>query len=1031
MSIGSLFKSIGTRFIKVVGEPQESYGVIFVYLMAVITMLMGFLFGVFECLGGQYCKAILDAVIVVVFLGIIIQVYVSKSIKIAKVFEVIAIAFFFLYNFGLGLDHFGFVWSYCFPIFALSLLGSFWGTVLTFGYMTCAVVEVIVLHKFGIDTKFTMPDMLRFVGSYSALSLGMVLYERVRSGNQALLFSKNRQLENALVHAREGTEMLKGLASSASDLISLSSVDAVFNYAGETLSKMVPHSIIVVNSVDESLGIVRVRKIYGLEKSLLFKVQKLLKFDLEDASFPLEPRFRDIFSTGCFYEFPEGLGGFSKSALSRPITKSIEALLGISTVNTIGLIRGDKIYGAIHLFCFKKMKIIDTHFIDTFVRQAATVIERLNAENDLSIRMSFQKALFNTIPNAVFYKDAKGRYLGCNGAFESVMGVKEAEIVGKTVEELWAQHQAEHYRDHDNELLENGGTQTYEGFIKAKDQQVRDVLFSKATFSDGSGRIAGLIGSLIDITEIKQARFTAEEANVAKSRFLANMSHEIRTPMNGIIGMSDLLLETTLDADQRDFLLTIRSSSEALLSIVNDILDFSKIEAGKLSIDTAPVDLTAVVRDVSMIMAVKSSEKKIDYTVSIDPLIPRIIYCDEGRLRQVLVNIIGNAIKFTDQGCVNVVVTKEMMGPSLTVIKFSISDTGVGIPSDRIGELFNPFTQVDASSKRRFGGTGLGLSISKRLVELMGGDIGLESFTTQGNQGSRFWFTIPLSVNAASASITAQPQIPAHGVLKEVASSPVTMSLDLKKGSITTVLLAEDNAINRRVAIAMLEKLGLIVDSVENGHEAVGMITKNKYDLVFMDIQMPVMDGFEAIESIRKGLAGKANETIPIIAMTANAMKGDRERCLSVGASDYVSKPVRLLDIIASIKRMLSPDSVCQPVEQVKAQTREVVFDRIGALERLGNDKELFNESINLFMLRAGEYVNKIEAAVKANNPDDTCMQSHSLKGAAGLVGAVRLAQLLGMLENAARRKETSVFIGQFVEIKQEFEKVIAEMRKE
>lgn len=194
---------------------------------------------------------------------------------------------------------------------------------------------------------------------------------------------------------------------------------------------------------------------------------------------------------------------------------------------------------------------------------------------------------------------------------------------------------------------------------------------------------------------------------------------------------------------------------------------------------------------------------------------------------------------------------------------------------------------------------------------------------------------------------------------------------------------------------------------------------------------MPVMDGFEAIESIRKGLAGKANETIPIIAMTANAMKGDRERCLSVGASDYVSKPVRLLDIIASIKRMLSPDSVCQPVEQVKAQTREVVFDRIGALERLGNDKELFNESINLFMLRAGEYVNKIEAAVKANNPDDTCMQSHSLKGAAGLVGAVRLAQLLGMLENAARRKETSVFIGQFVEIKQEFEKVIAEMRKE
>jgi len=797
----------------------------------------------------------------------------------------------------------------------------------------------------------------------------------------------------------------------------------------------------------------------------------------------------------------------------------------------------------------------ETGAVSHYVAIKQDITERKQADERIAASERMIRTILDLLPQRVFWKDREGRYLGCNRIFLEDTGMKD--VVGLTDYDMpWKREEAEFYCLCDRRVMENNRPEL--SIVETQRNAVGEdvwLLTNKSPFHDAHDQVVGVIGTYHDITTIKKAeleitraRDAAEAANRAKSDFLANMSHEIRTPMNGIIGMTELTLTTELTPDQRDQLNTVRECADSLLTLLNDILDLSKIEAGKLDLESTNFDLINTVETAVSVLAARAMEKNLEVICSIDPDTPRYVQGDSLRLRQVLLNLMGNAVKFTDHGEIIVGTKVESARDGKAALYFFVSDTGIGIPQDRLTSIFESFTQVDSATTRKFGGSGLGLTISQRIVEMMGGAIKVES---ELGEGSTFSFRIefpwtesnaiknlpaPLAIpselptlsgkrvlvvddnqtnlrviklmleswgcesavvsggrealaelrNARKAGlsyaialldvqmpemdgielarrITADDSInnikviflssvgSRHDIGSEglkhanaFVSKPVRQSALMDTmiavlsptseqvladssartaekpdmSSLTSdesvpapenesrrpvVLLVEDNAVNLRVAGGILRNLGCDVREAENGSRALVMLARNRFDLVFMDVQMPVMDGLEATRRIRGDHRWR---TLPIIAMTAHAMKGDRERCLVAGMSDYVAKPVRIEGVKAIIEKWL-PNEQNGQAERSYAENSpspernhsQSVIDVAQVLENLGGDSELFGEVLKTFLDSIPEQISNLKEAAARNDFSRLRIMAHALKGAASNICAGRATELAKRLE--------------------------------
>lgn len=553
------------------------------------------------------------------------------------------------------------------------------------------------------------------------------------------------------------------------------------------------------------------------------------------------------------------------------------------------------------------------------------------------------------------------------------------------------------------------------------DGNVRNIRAQALVQRDDTGRALRAIGTNWDITEQKLAEaellranreladetaranelaIHANRANAAKSEFLANMSHEIRTPMNGVIGMTGLLLDTELNDEQRGFAELVRASGQSLLTLVNSVLDLSKIEAGKLELEAVDFNLRSLVGDFAKTVAQRAQTKGLGFAWSVSPQVPSMVRGDAGRLRQILDNLTGNAVKFTSTGNVTVTAILERETKQHVVLRFWVRDTGIGIPADKLSVLFQKFAQVDASTTRRYGGTGLGLAIAKELAELMGGDIGVQ---TEVGVGSEFWFTARLrKPEPSKGEVSAN-----HGANLDPREFLPGVERPM---SGFRVLVAEDNVTNQLVAQGMLRNLGIRADVVGNGRDALEAMQRVPYDVVFMDVQMPEMDGLEATRTART-MKGTPLQTIPIIAMTAHALAGDREKCLASGMDDYLTKPVTSDALSQMMRRWLREPSVSSRASaaELKASGASAdpdidcpLFAEAELVERMMGDRKLVGKIVRGFLNDMPKQLTALKHFLDTNDSKGVQRQAHSMKGACASVSAKALARLALRMEQSA-----------------------------
>jgi len=788
---------------------------------------------------------------------------------------------------------------------------------------------------------------------------------------------------------------------------------------------------------------------------------------------------------------------------------------------------------------------------------AHDITERKRAEAQLKASEAELRALFAGMTDVILVLNNEGRYLKIAPTNPRLLYRPSPELVGKMMYEVLPQAEAELFLSYVRQALETHEPVNVEYSLQIGDEQV----WFAGTASPMTADLVVWVAR--DITarkqmeaELERTRDAALESARLKSEFLANMSHEVRTPMNGVIGMTGLLLDTELDEEQRDFVETVRSSTDSLLTIINDILDFSKIEAGKLQFETLDFDIRGVVESSVEMLAERAQAKGVEIASFVDDNLPTRVRGDAGRLRQVLINMVGNAVKFTERGEVVVRATKEYENGHV-IARFEVTDTGIGLSKEAQRYLFQPFIQADGSTTRKYGGTGLGLAISKQLVELMGGAIGVES---EPGRGSTFWFTArldkqpgPVEARAATPHIDLHNlrvlvvddnatnrqillrQITSWGMMATVAESgaqalellraaagqgqeydvalldlhmPVMDGFELARAikadanialtllvlmptygqrgdaqlarevgiaayltkpvrqsqlfdclaTVTAhgdtasptpaapqrlvtkhpleeahparrsrILIAEDNPVNQKVAARQIEKLGYRADIAANGLEVLDALLRIPYDIVLMDCQMPEMDGFEATSKIRLR-EGKNKRTI-IIAMTANALEGDREKCLVAGMDDYISKPVRVAELQHILERWQhDPSQIHVQEADVSAPTYEdgatVVVDMNCLLEAAGGDEDLAQELVEIFLTQMTGDVEKLDTALAGDGADEVHRLAHMSAGSSATIGMTSLIAPLRELERMGSRAELAHATPLVAQVREELARV-------
>jgi PAS domain S-box-containing protein len=660
---------------------------------------------------------------------------------------------------------------------------------------------------------------------------------------------------------------------------------------------------------------------------------------------------------------------------------------------------------------------------------AVDITEQKQTEQELQDLLALQRAIVDSANVAIISTGPDRLVRNFNAAAERLLGYRAEEVIGRAQPDIWhdpaeLQRIADEIERETGEAmepnaavlrwgLETGGVVEHELTLIRKDGSTFRGALSITPVRASDAGITGYMGIIQDITERRlvedaqrHAREEAEAANRAKSQFLANMSHEVRTPLNGILGVTAMLLETELPPEQRQLAEIVLTSAEGLLSIVNDILDFSKIEAGRTDLEKIDFELPGLLRSVAELQTARANEKCLTIVTEIAPDAPSRLHGDPLRLRQVLNNLLGNAIKFSDHGEIRLVVRVDHAAPDEVALRFDVADCGIGIPPEKQAKIFEPFTQADVSTTRLFGGTGLGLSICRHLVELMGGRLGVES---EPGCGADFWFTASFGLPAISA---------ASGPPLEVEEAEPLPKL--------RVLLAEDSAINRLVATHQLRKLGCDVEVVDDGQQAIDATATMRFDLVLMDCQMPVVDGYAATAAIRAREACEGSYT-RIIALTANAMKGEKERCLAAGMDGYLSKPFRPAELHSLIDAVMRRVEIPIPNLSEDGPLDALVVADLRC-ESVDADGDHFPEYVELFCEAAVEAQRDLAEA--ANELEALRAIAHRLRGAAGNFGAIRLMALCAGIEQQAAAGNLLETVDLLEPLGSELSRVVAALRE-